>query len=183
MSEPDTDPNVWMENLNPAKVQIWREAMAHLRHLSDDVLNGMKFFLTMNGFVIILFITFMVLHSALVLFLIAALGLSLTMVARYILKRNRVYYLQMLMKKTLLEKELGFYDVKFSGTQVDLVLPWRLTPETVTVIKEDPEKWVTAQIRSPGTIARWLFLIYEVLMGVYVLLLISVVISWISGSR
>src|SRR4051812_8310244 len=110
MSEPDTDPNVWMENLNPGKVQIWREAMAHLRHLSDEVLRGMKFFLTINGFIMVLFVTFMVIHSTLVLFLLAMLGLLLTLVARYILKRNRVYYLQMLMKKTLLEKELGFYD-------------------------------------------------------------------------
>jgi hypothetical protein len=183
MSVPDSDPNVWMEKMNPASVQIWREIMAHLRHLSDDVLKGMKFFLAINGFIVALFVTFMVVHSSLVLFVLAALGLLLTLVARYILRRNRIYYLQMLMKKTLLEKELGFYDVKFSGAQVDLALPWRLSPETVTVIKEDPEKWVEAQIRSPGTIVRWYFLIYEVVIGVYSLLLISLVFSWISGSR
>jgi hypothetical protein len=177
MSEFNSDPNVWMEQINPTKVAIWREYISQLRHLSDDVLRGMKLFLAMNGVVLVLVVVAAGNHAGLLVFVLGVLGILLTLVARYILKRNRIYYLQMLMKKTLLEKELGFYDVKFSGAEVDLALPWRLTPEAITTIKENPDKWVEVQVRGPGTIVRWLFVIYEMVIGLYGLILAAILIA------
>ncbi|WP_150107355.1 hypothetical protein [Pedosphaera parvula] len=180
MSDPNGDPNVWMEQISPTKVAIWREYISHLRYLSDEVWKGMKLFLTINGFVLILIFVTAGESSRLVAAVLSILGILLTLTARYILKRNRVYYLQMLMKKTLLEKELGFYDVKFAGTEVDLALPWRLGPQAIALIQENPDKWVEVQIRGPGTIVRWLFVIYEVLMGLYGLILVAVLVSVLS---
>src|SRR5207249_5867493 len=54
MNDSNGDPNVWMEQIHPTKVAIWQEYISHLRHLSDEVLKGMKLFLAINGFVLIL---------------------------------------------------------------------------------------------------------------------------------
>ena len=51
------------------------------------------------------------------------LGIGVTFTGRYLLRRNRVYYLEMLLKKTLVEYEFGFYDAKFSGSNTDLAFP------------------------------------------------------------
>src|SRR5690242_4953351 len=142
MSDANTDLSVRIEKIGPNSIQIWRESLAHLRHLSDEVYHGMKLFLAINGFNIVLIIASWGLRSELANFVFALFGIFITLVGRYILKRHRIYYLQMLIKKTLLEQELGFYEVKFSGTQQDLALPWRLTLETIALIKENPEKWI-----------------------------------------
>jgi hypothetical protein len=106
-----------------------------------------------------------------ILAVLASLGIASTVVGRYLLKRNRVYYLEMLLKKTLLEDEFGFYSVKFSETNSDLAFPWRLRPETISELKQSPEQWVKRQVRGPGTIARWLFVTLETLVGIYLVLL------------
>lgn len=179
MSDANTDLNLRLEQINPVSIQIWRESLAHLRHLSDEVYKGMKLFLAINGVILVLITANAGLQSGVAIFIFALLGIFITLVARYILKRHRVYYLQMLIKKTLLEQELGFYDVKFEGTQEDLALPWRLTLQTISLIKADTEKWIEAQISGPGTIVRWLFHIYDVLLGFYGLILVGVLIAWV----
>jgi hypothetical protein len=182
MSNPNTDPNTWAANLDQSSVQIWREAMVHLRHLSDEVWRGFTLFLALNAIIVALMVAVVLSRltgrdARLLLDLLAVAGIALTLVARYILKRNRVYYLQMLLKKSLLEAEFGFYEVKFGGTETDLAFPWRLTPEVVAELKQTPTEWVTRQIRGKGTIARLLFLIYEAWIGVYLLVLLAL---WIS---
>ena len=109
---------------------------------------------------------------------LAALGLGCTVIGRYILRRNRIYYLEMLMKKTLLEDEFGFYEVKFSGTNTDAVFPWRLKPEAILELKQKPEEWVSRQVRGPGTIARWLFVMLEATIVIYSLALVGLTIGW-----
>jgi hypothetical protein len=153
-------------------VEHWREAMAHLRHLSDDVWTGLKVFLTANAAIALILIAIGAysesrLFTIVMLIVLSLLGAYLTLTARYILKRHRVYYLQMLAKKSLIEDELGFYQTKLDGTKMDLAFPWRVTPEVVAEIKHNPEAWVEKMIRPAGTIARWQFLLYEVLIGLY----------------
>lgn len=164
------------------RIEIWREAMAHLRHLSDDVWNGLKLFLVLNGFIFVSIFGILAVHSlgkltAAFVFILCVAGISLTLAARYILKRHRIYYLQMLAKKSLLETELGFYETNLSGSQTDLAFPWRLTPEVVAEIKANSEAWIQKSIRAKGTIAQFQFLIYEMLIGLYCCVLVAILID------
>jgi hypothetical protein len=151
----------------------WREAMAHLRHLDNEVWVGLRTFLTANSFLFVAIAGLLAFgvpgaRAQWLVVVLSATGIALTLVARYILRRHRNYYLQMLLRKSLLEWELGFYDTKLCGSNTDLAFPWRLTPEVVQELKRDPEPWIQRSIRGPGTIARLQFWIYEGLMGLYV---------------
>ena len=181
MSEPDSSSGDLPKRLDAAGLDLWREAMAHLRHLSDDVWKGLRLFLILNAFNLISIVAFCCMplpgHQKVVLLAILAVaGALLTVTARSILKRHRIYYLQMLAKKSLLEAELGFYQRKIAGSGTDLSFPWRLTPEVVAEIKQNFEGWVQKSVRARGTIARAQFLIYEILIGLYCLVFLFAVI-------
>lgn len=146
--------------------------MEQLRHLSNDVWEGLKLFLGLNALLLIAMVALGVFceqrfRQAVLLILLSSLGAALTLAARYILRRHRVYYLQMLAKKSLIEDELGFYRTKLAGSESDLAFPWRIAPEVVAEIKKNPEAWIQKLIRAKGTIALWQFVIYEVLIGLY----------------
>jgi len=167
---------------NQDQLQIWREALTHVRHLSDDVWQGFKVFLALNTVLLIITTGLLVFPPvnkgiALLLALVSVGGALLTLAARFILKRHRIYYLQMLAKKSLIEDEFGLYQTKIAGTETDLAFPWRLTPEVIGEIKQNCEAWIQKSIRAKGTIARVQFLIYEVLVGVYAFVLIIAVLS------
>jgi hypothetical protein len=158
--------------LSEADLQLWREAMTHLRHLSDDVFRSVVFFTGLNVVALGTIIFLMVISTdgskgAWICVATSVAGLALTFSARFILKRHRIYYLEMLAKKSLLELELGFYDKKFTNSDVDFALPWRLKPEVVHQIAKNFDAWVQKSIRSRGTMVRIYFLIYEVLILVY----------------
>ena len=161
--------------ISEANLFIWREAMTHLRHLSDDVLKGLRLFLGLNA-VLLGALLFLLAYEPFarrwicLAGLVSCLGILLTIAARFILKRNRIYYLEMLAKKSLIEHQAGFYSTKLAGSNTDLAFPWRLKPEVVAEIVQDFDAWVQKSIRAKGTIARVHFMIYEVLLGVYFLL-------------
>jgi hypothetical protein len=162
-------------------LEIWREALAHLRHLSDDVWSGFRLFLALNGFVLTLLILrlslgFWSFTKAAEVGAPCAVGIAITLAGRYLLLRHRVYYLQMLAKKSLIEMDLGMYATKLKDSETDLAFPWRLTPEVVREIQSDFDAWVKKSIRSKGTIARVQFWIYEALLGVYAATLVTTVI-------
>jgi hypothetical protein len=159
-------------------LEIWREALAHLRHLSDDVWKGFRLFLALNGFVLTLLSVRFSLGSwsgskAAQVCALCLSGIAITLAARYLLKRHRIYYLQMLAKKSLIEMDLGLYGKNLKGSQTDLAFPWRLTPEVVREIQKDFDAWVKKSVRSKGTIARVQFWFYEALIGIYALIIIA----------
>src|SRR2546430_2453377 len=147
--------------LSDRDVQIWRETMEHLRHLSGDVFKSMTLFLGMNALLLgaVIFLGLMD-PNGLGGAVVCLLGIFLTLGGRFMLKRHRIYYLEMLAKKSLLEKELGFYDRTLAGSKIDLALPWRLKPEVVAEIAQNCEAWIEKSIRLRGTMARVYFLIY-----------------------
>jgi len=160
------------EGLSPLTIDHWREAMEQLRHLSNDVWRGLRLFLGMNALLLIALIGVVVFceqrfRLAVLMILISAPGAALTLTARYILKRHRIYYLQMLAKKSLIEDQLGYYQIKLAGSESDLAFPWRVAREVVVEIKKNPEAWIQKMIRAKGTIALWQFVIYEALIGLY----------------
>ena len=108
---------------------------------------------------------------------VAGCGIALTLAARFMLKRHRIYYIETLAKKSLLERELGFYETRLEGTDIDRALPWRLKPEVVEEIAKDFDEWVQRSIRSKGTMVRVYFLMYEAVLAIHALVLAFAVFS------
>lgn len=161
--------------MDATKLQIWRESLAQLRYLGDEVWKRFQLFLWLD------LILFLLAASAWKKsvggsFVLVLVALVIAFIGRYILQRNRIYYLQMLARKSLLEDELGFYEQKFTGTEVDLAFPWRLAPEIVSEIKKDFNEWVRKSIRASGTIALWQFVIYEIFIATHLLALLSLLV-------
>ena len=163
-----------------AKIALWRETLAQLRHLSDDVWRGFKCF-TMLNLAVVLAIIFLFAQPlfgkflAVLAIILSILGVMLTVVARYILKRHRNYYLQMLAKKALVEDELGFYDIKLDQGNTDLAFPWRLAPEIVAEIKQDAAAWIQKALRGKKTITFAQFLIYDFLLVLYFVAIVAAI--------
>jgi len=153
-----------------AKVALWRETLAQLRHLSNDVWRGFKCFVSLN-FALVLALTFVFVRfgkrTAILAIILSIFGAMLTVAARYILKRHRHYYLQMLAKKALIEDELGFYEIKLDQSNTDLAFPWRLAPEVVAEIRQDAAGWVQKAVRGRKTITFAQCLIYDFLLVLY----------------
>lgn len=165
--------------LDKPTVDFWREALSNLRQLHNDIWNGVRFFLTVNGIVIAGFAA--LLRSpdhdyvqAGMLLLLLATGIFLTMQARSILVRHRSYYLGMLIRKTLIEKQLGFYDFLLSEDsehlRIDLSFPWQVDHQFLSEFSKDIAKWRSEQEKRPGLITTTLFRIYDVTLGLYAVL-------------
>lgn len=156
--------------LNKEAVDVWREACAQVRRLSDDVWNGLKFFLTINSILIGAGAAVAKLQSIdwgarWILVLLAILGFSITCIAKKVMKKQRTYYSEMLLKKALIEEELGFYATKLSN--IDLSFVWGIKPEDLKHAKKSPEKWVQKHAAAPKTITRYWFWIYDFLLVLY----------------
>src|SRR5207302_7399451 len=87
--------------LTDADLQIWREVMEHLRHLSDDVFKSVALFLGINALMLgaVIFLGGMD-PNGLGGAVVCLLGVFLTLGGRFMLKRHRIYYLEMLAKKS-----------------------------------------------------------------------------------
>jgi hypothetical protein len=180
MGDTETGVNAWAGKLDPNSIQIWRESLAHLRHLSDEVWKGFRFFMIGNAIIIALgMFLAREFSSPFAVLVLILLGTGFTVAGHYILKRNRIYYLQMLLKKTLVEAEFGFYGARFSDSNTDMSFPWRLNPEIIEELKQKPDEWVNRQVRGPGTIARWLFVMLETIIGIYLVLFLLLCYAWL----
>lgn len=165
------------------QIDVWREAVAQLRQLHGDVWNGVRFFLSVNA---VLFAGMAALarelpdsglHACLIAILAVA-GSCGTIVARGILRGHRDYYLQMLLLKTLIEDDLGFYKAKFARTEVDMSFPWKVDAEYVPRMRDDPTRWRNEQRWRNGTISLKLRYMYDgvlILHGLALLLALATV--------
>lgn len=169
----------WVKGLDPNALSLWREAMAQLRQLSTDVWNGVRFFLTING--IMLAATFAVLSfdrtplTDYIIVILVCIGLSLTLIAMIILSRQRNNYLDMLIRKTFMEKEFGFYDVSLHN--VNLSFPWSISKDYIATVTANPDKWKNEHRFRKSTISRWLWIVYWVFFVLYIVALIAVAIG------
>jgi hypothetical protein len=171
----------WVQSLDANALNLWREAMAQIRQLHGDVWNGVRFFLTVNGIIVAAILAIFRLNwslaTGIIIAVMASIGLFLTLIAKSILGKHREYYLGMLLRKTLLEKELGFYDMRLHG--VDLSFPWNVDRRYVPEMIEKPDKWTNEQKFRKGTISRLLWLTYWVFVVLYVVFLMAVAIGGI----
>lgn len=164
----------WAKSLGRERFDLWREAMATLRQMHGDVWNGVRFFLTVNGILLAGAVSSIAsqnsdlhLYTAILLGLLTAVGIFVTVIARQILGKHRDYYLEMLMKKTLIEKEFGFYDQKIM--EQNLSFPWNVPTAYINDFLNSPAKWVNKQKTRRGTISRKLFLVYDAMIAIWIL--------------
>jgi hypothetical protein len=181
MSDGNVNFKDWAKSLDNNTVNIWREAMNQLRRLSDDVWNSLRFFLSFNGILIgaalaIFKIQKFDSNTAVVLGSLSIFGFLITLAARMILTRQRDYYNQMLLKKSLIEDELGFYQATVSGT--DLSFPWKVEADDLSAIRNAASLWIREQKRRKGSITRLLFIIYETLIAFYLIGLVVLIIGF-----
>src|SRR5438105_5835998 len=147
----------FINGLDKPTIDFWRETLSNLRQLHNDIWNGVRFFLSVNG---IVFAGFAILLrspgkdylQAFILLLLLLIGILLTFQARSILRRHRGYYLGMLIRKTLIEGQLGFYDFvlsKNAGEIIDLSFPWQVDRKFLTEFSENIDRWRSLQERRP----------------------------------
>lgn len=167
----------WADSLKPNELTLWREAMAQLRHLNTDFWNTVRFFLTVNGIIVAASFSILArggtdwyLDSTVATALLALIGLCLTVITGKILAKARQYYVEMLLRKTLLEDRLGFYKVDLE--HVNLSFPWKVPEKDLEKMKKNTTEWKRKHMWRKKTIARSLCSIYYVLIVVYSLLLI-----------
>jgi hypothetical protein len=170
----------WTSGIDASTVNLWREAMAQLRQLHGDVWNGGRFFLTVNGIVIAA--TFGIAKiqdkdalTGVMIASLAVVGLIVMFIARSILAKHRDYYLAMLLRKTLIEREFGFYDQDLAG--IHMSFPWNVDKQFLDCLASNPSQWLSEQKRRRGTITRLLFLVYEGVIGIHVLILLAAVLG------
>lgn len=188
MDEPDKAFINWAKNLDREPVNVWREAMAQVRRLSDDVWNGLRFFLSFNGIIIAAFAALLRLQginrrTIVALLLLVVLGVLITALARKVMTKQRTYYLEMLLKKSLLEKRMGFYNTTISGQ--DLSFVWAVSVEELDDIqtKNDAQRWLRSKVRGRNTITRFLFGLYDLLIGLYILAAILLIVAlWLKSA-
>ncbi|MBC6952526.1 hypothetical protein DWB58_31840 [candidate division KSB1 bacterium] len=173
-----SDFNTWANSLPKNTLDIWREAMASLRALSGDVWNGVRFFLTVNAAVLAGIIAFARAEvekpqfvTAVSLAFLSVIGIAVTLLARGIFFRQRSYYAQMLARKVLLDKELGFRDRRVGS--LDLSFPWSVDDDSLSQLQGDPDAWIKGQLRPKSSIRRRLSQTYGGLLVVYTIVLLA----------
>ena len=146
--------------------------------MHNDIWNGVRFFLTVNGIILAGFAALLrsplhdYFHAAMLVSL-PVLGILVTLQARFILSQHRRYYVSMLAIKTLIEKQLGFYDFHLwdlaDGKYIDLSFPWQVDRQYLDkeFIKDVP-KWRTKHETRPNLISTRLFNIYSAVIGLHV---------------
>jgi hypothetical protein len=189
---PDTERpitvNDWLkEHKHDQKpAEVWREILGQLRQLSSDVWNGVRFFVTANG--VILGATFTLAKekdpgylTAALMIVLVVLGALFTLAARAILAKQRDYYLKVLAQKVLFEKAVGLYDVALSP-DLNLSLPWSVDRANLAEIESGYAQWRDKRMRAKDTITRYLFLTYEGMLVIYLVVFLSVAVALYKGA-
>lgn len=175
----------WANGLDHNAVDLWRESLAQLRQLHGDVWNGVRFFWTVNG--IFIAAAFTVLSKNKTSFPSVSLSVLclitstlLTAVGLYILRKHRKYYISMLLKKTLIEIELGFTKHALSPG-VNAAFPWVVETKYHEEMLRDPGDWLKKQVFRPGTISDKLRIVYVSMIAIDAVLIVAIAVMYISG--
>lgn len=158
----------WISGLDEKALDLWRETMQQLRQTHNDVWNGVRFFVAANAVIGAAGFALMrdapTVKNGVAILLLAVFGALVTVAALFILRGHRDYYLGVLVRKTLLERQLGFYEVRLAG--LDISLPWNVPSRFVDDVERDAEQWMTRH-RWRGKITWLLRLIYLVIVALH----------------
>lgn len=183
-NEQQYDFSEWLSSLTPIGLNLWREAMAQTRQMHNDVWNGVRFFLTVNGVLMAAIFTMAKIEkkgflAGGLLGALALVGLVFATVALKILTKQRRYYTEMLLRKTLVEKELGFYNILLSGH--DLTFPWKVDQQYVSDLTDDPQRWLDRHQRRKKSISRLIFQVYYGVIVIYGIILLVILFGFMKG--
>lgn len=183
-NESRSDFKTWANKLPKNAIDIWREAMVNIRQLHADVWNGVRLFLAVNG--VIIAGGFTITRggepsptTGLILIVLAVLGFAFTIVTLLIFKSQRESFVEMMVQKTLLDKELGFYETTIDG--VDLSFPWKVPKKYVPDLQSDPSKWKKEQRWRKASISRLLLFVFLAMLVIYTVALILLLIGFKCG--
>ncbi|WP_300456680.1 hypothetical protein [Desulfobacula sp.] len=131
----------FITDLDKPAIDFWRETLTMVRQLHNDVWNGVRFFFALNAIIFAGFAALMrgnmhTYHHLLILLILPAFGVALSHVGRKVLRSHRKYYLDMLTRKSFIEKELGFYDrvlYEDDKYRFDLSFPWSVVDRRVVL--------------------------------------------------
>jgi hypothetical protein len=182
-----TDKNdfkIWTKQLDPNALSLWQEALAQLRWMHSSLWKGVTFFLTMNGILLAgIFGLASLQHkeclTGVMIVSLAIAGMLVTWVAHAVLTSHRKFYLSILLRKTLIERELGFYDQLSAG--VDMSLPPSVREDFLDELASRPDTWRSEQQRAHGTITKRLFLVHEGLFCIHALILGTAFLGLLRG--
>jgi hypothetical protein len=110
---------------------------------------------------------------------LGCVGLLFTTQAILILSRHREYYLSMQLLKSLIEKELGFYDIRLGKT--DLSLPSKVAAEHLGRLMTHPEEWIDARRWRLSAITARLYRVYWGVVVIH-LLIVALAIAGLIGT-
>ncbi len=162
--------HIFAKDLGRESLDLWRESLSTLRQLHNDLWNGVRFFTTVNG--ILLAGVFGLSRTGIspwaagwLTVCLSLIGAFLTVTGHYILTRHREYYVNMLLRKSLIEEELGLYERRLGS--VDMSFPWSVPAEFLHRLRSDPGGWIQEQLSRKGTISGKLFNIYRGTIAVW----------------
>jgi hypothetical protein len=167
-----TDPVVhWAHGLDANLLNIWRDTLAQQRQLSSDVWHGIMFFVAVNGALVAGGVTLVRSGTrdqvtASLLLGLALLGVTIVWLAKRLMKKQRDYYLEVLFKKAIIERALGFYAV--GPSTMNLVLPWNITRQHLEAAEQNFASWQRRRRYASGTVTHDLKRVYDVLTVLYV---------------
>lgn len=170
----------WADSLSKNVLDIWREALSSLRAMSGDIWNGVRFFLTVNAALLAGIITLYQTEQPQIpanpaIAFLAIIGILVTFLARSIFFRARFYYVQMLARKILLDKELGFRDKNVGG--LDLSFPWSVDDNSLNLLQTNPTVWIQEQLRPRSSIRRRLHQTYNGLLVIYAIVFLLTIVG------
>jgi len=172
----------WAESIKPNALSIWRETGLTLRQIQVEFWSNVRLILTLNGVIIAAIITLLldeytsnIDHS--IRFLIG-LGVLLTFLVFFMLRKHRGSYLAVLAQKVLIEEKLGFYKIILNKDMSQVVTllasEWQVPKEHLEdTLKPNLSDWVRPLGRITATTGVWVILGTVILT--YIVLFLSLI--------
>jgi hypothetical protein len=178
------DFQTWLEELDTKGLNLWREVMTEMRHRANEMWLGVRFFITLNGIIIAAIITFLRDNNSTVALFIILFGIIFYIIEFFRLKIHRYNFLDVVMRRALIEDRLGFYDAEIHSSIKLAFEPSSVPAEDLAELKSDAEQWkkkrIFGQTKWSATHLLWL---HYYLIGVVYLGLLVYVIKTLIGAN
>lgn len=164
------------ENNRADAINIWREIMLELRNRGNDTWKSARYFLTLNGVIIAVIIKLLQDNNDKTALFLIVLGLFFYYFEynRFVIHRG--YFVEVLMRKTLIEDALNFYNLELHS-QVNLASEWQVSNEELGSLKKNPVQWKDDHSFRKKTASHYMRYNYWLVCVVFVILLIYTLFS------
>jgi hypothetical protein len=117
--------------------------------------------------------------AGILLGLLPLIGIAFSLIAFKIFEKHRDFYTEMLLRKTLLERELGFYETAVLGH--DLSFPWKVEQQFIAGLADDPDQWLIEQRFRKGTASSLLRYVYFGVTAIFAIVFLAVLFGFCRG--